>query len=112
MDTGTDMSVPEGQSEIIVFGKNRCVQCDATKRRLNNAGIAYVLKNVEEDADARKEVVDAGYVQAPVTSFRGEYFNGYNTGKIDNIINIVKSEKKAQLEKAQLEKKESHLVAA
>ncbi|MGO1408407.1 MAG: glutaredoxin domain-containing protein, partial [Brachybacterium sp.] len=52
--------------DITVYSKPLCVQCDATKRALNKAGVAYDVVDITEDADALATVKSLGYVQAPV----------------------------------------------
>ena len=49
-----------------MYSKPLCVQCDATKRALNKAGVAYDVVDITEDADALAKVKSLGYVQAPV----------------------------------------------
>lgn len=53
---------------VTVYSKPRCVQCDATKRALNKAGITYKLVDITEDAAARERIMSLGYLQAPWSS--------------------------------------------
>jgi glutaredoxin-like protein NrdH len=53
-------------SLITVYTKPACVQCHATFRALDKAGIAYQKIDVTEDSEAREYVMSLGYLGAPV----------------------------------------------
>lgn len=68
--------------KITVYSKPLCVQCDATKRALNKAGIPYDLVDITEDDDARAKVEALGYVQAPVVTVGNDHWSGFRPDKI------------------------------
>lgn len=68
--------------DITVYSKPLCVQCDATKRALNKAGIAYDVVDITEDADALARVKSLGYVQAPVVITGEDHWSGFRPDKI------------------------------
>ena len=68
--------------EITVYSKPLCVQCDATKRALNKAGIAYDVVDITEDAEALAKVKSMGYVQAPVVMTGEDHWAGFRPDKI------------------------------
>ncbi|HEY0218064.1 MAG TPA: glutaredoxin domain-containing protein, partial [Cellulomonas sp.] len=41
---------------ITVYSKPSCVQCNATYRALDKAGLAYEVVDITEDSDARDYV--------------------------------------------------------
>ncbi|MER7570049.1 glutaredoxin domain-containing protein, partial [Streptomyces sp. NPDC097941] len=49
---------------ITVYTKPACVQCNATYRALDKAGIEYDVIDITEDAQARDYVMSLGYLQA------------------------------------------------
>lgn len=53
-------------TDIIVFGKPACVQCNATQRALTDKGVSYVYLNMEADPAKADEFREAGYMTAPV----------------------------------------------
>ena len=71
--------------DITVYSKPLCVQCDATKRALNKAGIAYDVVDITEDAEALARVKSLGYVQAPVVITGEEHWSGFRPDKIKAI---------------------------
>src|ERR1700753_736771 len=53
-------------SPITVYTKPACVQCTATFRALDKAGISYEKIDVTQNADAREYVMSLGYLAMPV----------------------------------------------
>ena len=55
---------------IEVFAKNRCVQCDATKRAFNKEGLVegehFNVTMLEDNEEALESLKKAGYLQAPI----------------------------------------------
>ena len=51
---------------IALYSKPDCVQCVATKRRMDRLGLEYTEVDVSEDADALAFIKGLGYMQAPV----------------------------------------------
>ena len=55
---------------IEVFAKNRCVQCDATKRTFNKEGLVegehFNVTMLEDNVEALESLKNAGYLQAPI----------------------------------------------
>ncbi len=71
--------------DITVYTKPMCVQCDATKRALNKAGIAYTTVDITEDADALAKVKSMGFMQAPVVTTANDAWAGFRPDKIKAI---------------------------
>ena len=61
---------------ITVYTKPACVQCNATKKALDRAGLEYNLVDISADDEARDYVMALGYVQAPVVEANGEHWSG------------------------------------
>lgn len=51
---------------ITVYSKPACVQCTATKRKLDQLGIEYREVDLTEDVEAMARVTGWGYREAPV----------------------------------------------
>jgi glutaredoxin-like protein NrdH len=68
--------------DITVYSKPLCVQCDATQRALNKAGLAYDVIDITEDADALAAVKLLGYVQAPVVVTSEDHWSGFRPEKV------------------------------
>ena len=67
---------------ITVYTTPSCVQCNATKRALAKAGMAYEEIDLTVDADALEAVKALGYQQAPVVFADGDHWSGFRPDKI------------------------------
>ena len=64
-------------------GRPYCVQCNATKKALDKAGLDYELVDLTEDSDALDYVMGLGYLQAPVVVVDADdHFFGYRPDRI------------------------------
>ena len=71
-----------------MYSKPLCVQCDATKRALNKAGVAYDVVDITEDADALAKVKSLGHVQAPVVITGEDHWSGFRPDKIKALAGV------------------------
>jgi glutaredoxin-like protein NrdH len=68
---------------VTVYSKPSCVQCTATYRALDKAGLQYEVVDITEDAAAREYVMDdLGHLQAPVVVAGGDHWSGYRPDQI------------------------------
>lgn len=51
---------------ITVYSKDRCPQCEMTKRRLNRRGVDFDEVNLSHDPRQLEELVSMGFQSAPV----------------------------------------------
>jgi glutaredoxin-like protein NrdH len=51
---------------VVLYGKPRCVQCDATERKFKKEGVTYAKVDVSKDETALDFIKSLGYSQAPV----------------------------------------------
>ncbi len=70
---------------ITVYTKPACVQCNATKKALDKAGLAYELVDITLDNEARDFVMALGYVAAPVVIADGEHWSGFRPERIKQL---------------------------
>ncbi|GAB4097783.1 glutaredoxin-like protein NrdH [Brachybacterium horti] len=70
---------------VTVYSKPLCVQCDATKRALTKAGIAYIVVDVTEDAVALAKIKALGYMQAPVVIANEDHWSGFRPDRIKTL---------------------------
>ncbi|MBO3724055.1 glutaredoxin-like protein NrdH [Actinomyces bowdenii] len=67
---------------ITVYSKPNCVQCSATYRALDKAGLSYEVVDISLDAEALEQVKTLGYAQAPVIMAGGDHWSGFRPDKI------------------------------
>ncbi|AHI20929.1 MAG: glutaredoxin-like protein NrdH [Corynebacterium casei] len=70
---------------ITLYTKPACVQCTATKKALDRAGLAYNTVDISLNDEARDYVMALGYVQAPVVEVGGEHWSGFRPERIKQL---------------------------
>ena len=70
---------------ITVYTKPQCVQCGATIKALDKAGLEYVLVDLTTDTDARDYVMALGHLQAPVVVTDTDHWAGFRPDRIKNL---------------------------
>ncbi|MEV4127138.1 glutaredoxin-like protein NrdH [Nocardia sp. NPDC049707] len=70
---------------VTVYCKPRCVQCDATKKKLDQLGIQHETIDVSEDADALSYIKSLGYLQAPVVVAGDDHWTGYRPHRLEEL---------------------------
>ena len=73
-------------NEITVFTKPNCVQCEATKRWLDNNDIAYTTVDISKDLKALDRIVALGFRAAPVVDSPVGSWSGFNPDKLSQLI--------------------------
>lgn len=66
-----------------VYTKPACVQCDATKRLMDNLGINYEAVDITEDEVAYEQLVEMGYQGVPVVITDHGSWSGFQPDKIN-----------------------------
>jgi len=54
---------------------------------LQEKGISYTEKNIQKDPQARKELMDMGYMGVPVIIIDGEEILGFDQPRIEKLLN-------------------------
>jgi glutaredoxin-like protein NrdH len=67
---------------ITVYTKPACVQCNATARLLDKAGIDYTKVDITVNAEARDFVMSLGYLQAPVVVAGNDHWAGFRPDRL------------------------------
>lgn len=63
---------------VTVYTKNSCPFCDRTKEFLDQLGVEYSVRNIEEDDSNFQEIIDLGYRQVPVVVTDSDSWSGHN----------------------------------
>ena len=71
--------------KVTVYSKPACVQCHATYRALDKAGIDYQVIDMSQDAEALEKVRALGYMQAPVVITDNDHWSGFRPDKLREI---------------------------
>lgn len=67
---------------IIIYTKDNCVQCNATKNAMDRHGINYQLINLDTQPDAIDSLKSLGYRQVPVVMADDDHWSGFRPDKI------------------------------
>ncbi|CAI36633.1 glutaredoxin-like protein NrdH [Corynebacterium jeikeium] len=70
---------------ITVYTKPACVQCNATKKALDKAGLEYELVDISLDDEARDYVMALGHLQAPVVVAGEDHWSGFRPDRIRSL---------------------------
>ncbi len=70
---------------ITVYSKPSCVQCTATYRALDKAGLTYQVVDLTTDDHARDYVMTLGHLQAPIVVTDTAHWSGYRPDQITNL---------------------------
>ncbi|MGF7124140.1 redoxin NrdH [Rhodococcus sp. TAF43] len=70
---------------ITVYTKPACVQCNATYRALDKAGLEYDIVDISENPEARDYVMALGYLQAPVVVAGDDHWSGFRPDRIKTL---------------------------
>jgi glutaredoxin-like protein NrdH len=66
-----------------VYTKPNCVQCDATKRYLDKAGIEYDTVDITKDPEALDLILSMGFQAAPVVISDAGNWSGFIPDKLN-----------------------------
>jgi len=74
-------------AKLKVYSKEDCMQCNFTKKWLNEHGIEYEEINVEEDEAALKYIKDdLGYQAVPVVVTSTDNWYGFRPDKMAKLV--------------------------
>lgn len=67
---------------IIIYTKNNCVQCNATKNAMDKQGLEYQLINLDQQPEETEALKSLGYRQVPVVMAAEDHWSGFRPDKI------------------------------
>ncbi|OHW61442.1 glutaredoxin-3 [Andreesenia angusta] len=73
-------------ANVTVYTSNTCPHCVTAKEYLKEKNVEFVEKNVQTDAEARKELIKMGHMGVPVIVIDGEEIVGFDKARIDSLI--------------------------
>ncbi len=75
---------------VTVYSTTWCAFCNTEKQWLDKLGVKYISKNIEEDDDANKELLEklgGNYQGVPTTDIGGEIIVGFNRPALQAALN-------------------------
>lgn len=70
---------------IIIYTRNDCVQCHATKRAMENRGLAFEMVNLDVEPDEIETLRAQGYRQLPVVIAGETSWSGFRPDMINRL---------------------------
>ncbi|AUU86685.1 glutaredoxin-like protein NrdH [Leclercia adecarboxylata] len=70
---------------IIIYTRDNCVQCHATKRAMESRGVSFELVNVDQVADAAERLKAQGFRQLPVVVAGEMSWSGFRPDLINRL---------------------------
>ena len=72
------------QPQVIIYSAPWCAFCKTEKDYLEHLGVAFTVRDIEEDSGAMEELVEkSGQQSVPVTDIDGIIIRGFDRAKID-----------------------------
>ncbi len=88
----SDNTNPSDDKKVIVYSTNWCAYCKMAKQYLAAKEVAVDEKNIEEDPEAHKELMDkigGNFRGVPVIDIAGTIVLGFDRAKIDAALKAV-----------------------
>ncbi len=79
------MSDTASTPTVTIYSTNWCAFCATEKQWMDKLGVKYISKNIEEDKDAEKELLDklgGNFQGVPVTDVAGEIILGFDRPRL------------------------------
>lgn len=71
--------------QVTIYSTSWCAFCATEKQWMDKLGVKYISKNIEEDKDAEKELLDklgGNFQGVPVTDVAGDIILGFDRPKL------------------------------
>lgn len=75
-------------AKVVVYSSNTCPYCVTAKEFLTENNIEFEEKNIQEDKDARKELMSMGHMGVPVILIDDEEIVGFDKPKIEEALGL------------------------
>ena len=88
----SDDTKKDNVKKVIVYSTNWCAYCKMAKQYLTSKGVGVEEKNIEDDLEAHKELMDkigGQFRGVPVIDINGTIILGFDRAKIDEAIRAI-----------------------
>lgn len=72
--------------KVTIFTSTTCGYCHEAMRWMDERGVEYTERNINEDADARKELIKNGFMGVPVIYVDDEVVQGFDRAKLQKLL--------------------------
>ena len=81
---------PGQREEVILYSATWCGYCTKARAHLDDQGVRYELRDVDNDAIARELREKTGRGGVPVLDFSGEILRGYSSDAYEKAIRTIR----------------------
>ena len=74
--------------KVIVYSRKTCIKCTQAKKFLNEKDIKYTVKDIDNDEEARNELVLGGFMSLPVILVDDKAFEVFNKEELSKALGI------------------------
>ncbi len=71
---------------VVVYTSNTCGYCHEAKKYLEDQSVEYTEKNVSVDMEARKELMEQGFMGVPVIMVDEDIVQGFDKKRLDELL--------------------------
>jgi glutaredoxin-like protein NrdH len=71
---------------VTVYTKPNCVQCNMTKKYLDDRKVEYSTVDITQDSEALDKIINQGFKAAPVVNAGSQWWSGFQPDLIDKHI--------------------------
>lgn len=71
---------------IIIYTRNNCVQCHATRRAMESRGVVFEMVNIDQVPDAADTLRAQGFRQLPVVVAGETSWSGFRPDMINRLV--------------------------
>jgi glutaredoxin-like protein NrdH len=71
---------------VNVYTNENCIQCDRTKKFLDDNNIPYKTISLADNMDDAKKFVEMGFRSAPIVETKNEVWSGFKLDKLKSLI--------------------------
>ncbi len=72
--------------KVTIFTSSTCPHCKTAKDYLKEKGVEFEERNVQNDPEARKELIQKGYMGVPVIVVGEEEIQGFDKSRLDELL--------------------------
>lgn len=72
--------------KVTIFTSGTCPHCHAAKEYLEEKGVDFEERNVQNDPEARKELIQKGYMGVPVIVVDQEEIEGFDKSRLEKLL--------------------------
>ncbi len=73
-------------AKVTIFTSSTCPHCHTAKDYLKEKGVEFEERNVQNDPEARKELIQKGYMGVPVIVVGDEEIQGFDKERLDELL--------------------------